>query len=63
MTTKVYVVQIQGWGDCEDQFYDMGTYNTREKAEQALRGLINDWVAQGGQESEVVSEISQRVVR
>jgi len=39
--TKVYIVQIQGWGDSEDEFYNMGTYSTRSKAEAALEDVVN----------------------
>lgn len=63
MTTKVYVVQIQGWGDDEDHFYDVGLYPTKEKAEQSLREMIDNWVKQGGEEDEVVNKIVTRVVR
>jgi hypothetical protein len=39
---KVYIVQVQGWGDDEDAFYITGAYSTREKAEDAMHVLIAD---------------------
>ena len=54
---KVYMVQIQGWGDSEDEFYNMGAYSTRAKAEAALEDLLEGWEADGGDRAEVVYEI------
>jgi len=38
--SKVYIVQVQGWGDDEDAFYNTGAYSTKEKADAALAELI-----------------------
>lgn len=37
---KVYIVQVQGWGDDEDAFYITGAYSTRALAEAAVEQLI-----------------------
>ena len=55
--SKVYIVQVQGWGDSEDEFYNMGAYSTRAKAEAALEDLLEGWEADGGTKDEVVHEI------
>ena len=39
---KVYIVQVQGWGDDEDAFYITGAYSTRELAEEAVAKLTAD---------------------
>ena len=54
---KVYMVQIQGWGDSEDEFYNVGAYSTRARAEAALEDLLVQWEADGGERDEVVHEI------
>jgi hypothetical protein len=36
---KVYIVQVQGWGDDENAFYITGAYSTRAKAEDAVAQL------------------------
>jgi hypothetical protein len=47
MTNKVYIVQVQGWGDDEDAFYITGAYSTRELAEAAVTQLTADAEADG----------------
>jgi hypothetical protein len=37
---QVYIVQVQGWGDSEDQMYITGAYSTRKRAEAAVRSLV-----------------------
>jgi hypothetical protein len=44
---KVYIVQVQGWGDDEDAMYNTGAYSTRELAEQAEADLITQAEADG----------------
>ena len=39
---KVYIVQVQGWGDDEDAFYITGAYSTRELADAAVVKLTAD---------------------
>jgi hypothetical protein len=60
--SKVYIVQIQGWGDSEDEFYNMGAYSTRGKAEAALEDLLQQWEADGCDRDDVVYEIDVNTV-
>ena len=60
--SKVYIVQIQGWGDSEDEFYNMGAYSTRAKAEAALEEMLQQWEADGGDRDDVVYEIDVNTV-
>jgi hypothetical protein len=60
--SKVYIVQIQGWGDDEDEFYNMGTYSTRAKAEAALEEMLQQWEADGCDRDDVVYEIDVNTV-
>jgi len=53
--SKVYIVQVQGWGDDEDAFYITGAYSTRPKAEAAVEQLIADAAEDGL--TDVVTEI------
>jgi len=59
---KIYIVQIQGWGDNEDEFYNMGTFSTRARAEAALEEMLADWEANGSDRSDVVWEIEEHSV-
>ena len=59
---KVYIVQVQGWGDSEDEFYNMGAYSTRAKAEAALEEMLVDWEANGSDRADVVYEIEELAV-
>ena len=59
---KVYIVMIQGWGDSEDEFYNMGAYSTRAKAEAALEEMLVQWEADGGDRADVVYEIEPLTV-
>ena len=52
---KVYIVQVQGWGDDEDAFEITGAYSTRELAEAAVTQLVADALADGL--DDVVTEI------
>jgi hypothetical protein len=60
--SKVYIVQIQGWGDSEDEFYNMGTYSTRAKAEAALEEMLVQWEEDGCDRADVVYEIDVNTV-
>lgn len=60
--SKVYIVQIQGWGDSEDEFYNMGAYSTRAKAETALEEMLQQWEADGCDRDDVVYEIDVNTV-
>jgi hypothetical protein len=57
MMKKVFIVQVQGWGDSEDEFYNMGAYSTRAKAEAALEELLVQWEEDGQDRADVVHEI------
>jgi len=59
---KIYIVQIQGWGDDESEFYNMGTFSTRARAEAALEEMLADWEANGSDRSDVVWEIEEHSV-
>jgi hypothetical protein len=60
--SKTYIVQIQGWGDREDEFYNMGAYSTRAKAEAALEDLLVQWEADGCDREDVVYEIEPMTI-
>jgi len=59
---KTYIVQVQGWGASEDEFYNMGAYSTRAKAEAALEEMLVEWEADGGDRADVVYEIETLTV-
>jgi hypothetical protein len=59
---QVYIVQIQGWGDDEDEFYNMGTFSTRAKAEAGLEEMLQEWEDNGSDRDDVVYEIEEHVV-
>ena len=59
---KVYIVQVQGWGDREDEFYNCGTFATRAKAEAGVEALLADWESDGGDRADVVYEIEEHIV-
>ena len=58
----VFIVQVQGWGDSEDEFYNMGTCSTRKKAEALVEELLQEWEAKGFGRDEVVYEIEESVL-
>lgn len=60
--SKIYIVQVQGWGDREDEFYNMGTCSTRTKAEALVEELLQDWEADGQDRADVVYEIEEMTV-
>ena len=37
---KVFVLQAQGYGDREDEFYNVGVYSSKINAETAQRNFI-----------------------
>jgi len=59
---QVYIVMIQGWGDNEDEFYNMGTFSTRAKAEAGLEEMLQEWEDNDGDRADVVYEIEEHVV-
>jgi hypothetical protein len=54
---KVYIVQVQGWGDDEDAFYNTGVYSSRVNAETAQRNLIAEALEDGLED--VVTDIEE----
>jgi hypothetical protein len=40
----VFILQIQGWGDSEDQFESVGAFTTRAAAEQHINELIAELI-------------------
>ena len=55
--SKAYNVMIQGWGDDEDEFYSMGVFKTRAKAEAQLEKCLQNWEEDGENRADVVYEI------
>jgi hypothetical protein len=55
--SKVYIVQVQGWGDREDEFYNMGACSTRAKADALVEELLTQWEEDGQDRADVVYEI------
>ena len=60
MAKTIFVVQVQGWGDDEDAFYNTGAYSTKAKAEKAVKQLIAEAEADGL--DNVVTEIEELVL-
>ena len=44
---KVYIVQVQGWGDDEDAMYNVGAFSTRAKADAHIVELVAQAEADG----------------
>ena len=57
---KVYIVQVQGWGDDEDAMENISTHSTRELAEQAVVELTEQAFADGL--DDIVTEIQVMTV-
>jgi len=60
--SKTYIVQIQGWGDDEDEFYNFGAYSTQALAEAKVEELLQDWELDGNDRDDVVYEIEEMTV-
>ena len=39
---KVYVLQAQGWGDNENEFYNVGVYDSTDSLENAKQNLVRE---------------------
>jgi len=39
---KVYVLQVQGWGDDEDAFYNIGVYDSTDSLENAKQNCVRE---------------------
>jgi hypothetical protein len=50
---KVYVLQAQGLGDNEYEFYNVGVYSSVAKLEAAKQNFINEWAAGGLEDVEL----------
>jgi hypothetical protein len=44
---KVFVLQAQGYGDREDEFYNVGVYSSKVNAEMAQRNFIAEALEDG----------------
>jgi hypothetical protein len=49
----VYVLQAQGLGDNEYEFYNVGVYDSISKLETAKQNFINEWAAGGLEDVEI----------
>jgi hypothetical protein len=56
---KVYIVEVEGWGESEDEFYNMGTYSTLAKAEAKVEKLLKQWEEDGNDRDDVVWQIDE----
>jgi len=56
---KVYIVEVEGWGESEDEFYTMGTYSTLAKAEAKVEKLLTQWEEDGNDRDDVVWQIDE----
>jgi len=43
----MYVLQVQGWGDDEDEFVNVGVYDSKVGAETAQRNFISEALDDG----------------
>lgn len=59
---NLYIVQIQGWGDDENAFYNMGAFSTLAGAEAKLEQLLVEWEEGGCDRDDVVYEIEELAV-
>ena len=59
---KTFTVRIQGWGDMEEQFYTMGVFDTRAKADTKLEECLQSWEDDGMDRADVAYEIEESVV-
>ncbi len=50
---KVYVLQAQGLGDNEYEFYNVGVYSSVAKLEAAKQNFIREWAAGGLEDVEL----------
>ena len=50
---KVYVLQAQGLGDNEYEFYNVGVYSSIANLEAAKQNFINEWDAGGLEDVEL----------
>jgi hypothetical protein len=49
----VYVLQAQGLGDNEYEFYNVGVYDSVSNLETAKQNFINEWAAGGLEDVEI----------
>jgi hypothetical protein len=52
---QVYMLQVQGWGDDEYEFVNIGAYSSKVNAEMAQRNAISEWAEDTG--GELVTKI------
>jgi hypothetical protein len=49
----IYVLQAQGLGDNEYEFYNVGVYSSVSNLEAAKQNFINEWAAGGLEDVEL----------
>ena len=49
----IYVLQAQGLGDNEYEFYNVGVYSSVAKLQAAKQNFINEWAAGGLEDVEL----------
>ena len=54
---QVYILQVQGWGDSEDEFYNVAAFSTRALADAHVEVLLESWEEDGGDRADVVYDI------
>ena len=55
--TKVYIVQVRGWGDDEDAMYNISGHSRRELADATLEALLAEAEADGLEWTDIESNI------
>jgi hypothetical protein len=61
--SKVYIVQVQGWGDSENEFVNVGAFSTKAKAKAHIKTMKAEAVADGADsEDDVVVQIEEMLV-
>ncbi len=58
----VYAVNVQGWGDCEEQYYNCGTFYTLSEAQKHAEHLLCEWERAGGLREHVVYNIEELAI-
>lgn len=47
---KAYILQVQGWGDDEYEFVNVGVFSSKVNAEMGQRNVIAEWAEDVGGE-------------
>lgn len=59
---KVHVLLVQGWGDNESEFYPMGVYKSKAKAEWAMDEMLDQYENDGNDRDSVEFDIQEFAV-